>query len=96
MERLDEDARRFQYAAYVLVALVTMAWMAAIGFGWSVAASTDAEFARDTAAILTPGLMGLAMAAIGAVVLTLLAITRRLELRGEAMAEAPPQLLGRR
>lgn len=92
---LDRQARRYQYGAFLLAALVTLGWMTGIGFGIAVAASDDVEFVRDTPLILMPSLMGAAMVAISAVILTLLAIIRRIRLRAHAMEEALPALIGR-
>lgn len=93
MEKLDREARRLQVAAFLLVALVTMGWMAGLGFGFGIAASDDVGFVHDTPAWLIPALQGLAALAISAVVVTLLGIIRRIGLRAHSMSEALPRLI---
>jgi hypothetical protein len=93
MKALDTEARRFQNLAFGLVALVSLGWMAGLGIGFAVAASSDAGFVRDTPAVLTPGLQGVLGLAIGAVVLTLLAIVRRIRIRAEILGSTLPRLL---
>lgn len=93
MERYDRDARRLQYLAYGLVALVSMGWMAGLGFVAAVAASEDAGFVHDTPAWLIPALQGVAAVAIAAVAVALLAIIRRIRIRAHALGEALPRLV---
>lgn len=93
MKALDSEARRFQTLALVLVALVSFGWMAGLGFGADVASSTSKEFVQDTPAWLTPALQGVIAVAIGSVVLTLLAIVRRIRIRAGVLAETLPSLL---
>jgi hypothetical protein len=93
MKALDTEARRFQTIAFVLVALVTLGWMAGLGFGAAVATSTSKQFIEDTPAWLTPALQGVIALAIGSVVITLLAIVRRIRIRADVLANVLPALL---
>lgn len=93
MKALDTEARRFQNLAFVLVALVTFGWMAGLGFGAGLASSTSKEFVQDTPAWLTPALQGVIALAIGSVVLTLLAIVRRIRIRAGVLTETLTRLL---
>ena len=95
MKTLDTDARRYQRAAFALVSLVTLGWMAALGIGAAVATSSDSGFVHDTPAVLIPGLQGVIALAVGAVLLTLLAIVRRIRIRAHVLGEALPRLLDR-
>ncbi len=67
--------------------------MAGIRIGFAVAASSDAGFVHDTPAVLTPGLQGVIALAIGSVVITLLAIIRRIRIRAEVLGDTLPRLL---
>lgn len=91
----DRVARTLQYVAWVLSGMVTMGWMAAIGFGISMAVAEDAEYIRDVGAVLGPGLMVLAGLAITAVIATLVAIIRRNRVRFYFMSRHLPHLYGR-
>jgi hypothetical protein len=93
MKALDTEARRFQNLAFGLVALVSLGWMAGLGIGFAVAASGDASFVHDTPAVLTPGLQGVIALAIVAVVISLLAIIRRISIRADVLADTLPRLL---
>lgn len=93
MKALDTEARTFQKVAFVLVALVTLGWMAGLGFGVGIASSTSTEFVQDTPAWLIPALQGVLALAIGSVLFTLLAIVRRIRIRAGALSEALPRLL---
>ncbi len=93
MKALDTEARRFQNLAFGLVVLVSFGWMAGLGIGFAVAASSDAGFVHDTPAVLTPGLQGVIALAIGSVVIALLAIVRRIRIRAEVLGTALPRLL---
>ena len=95
MKELDTQARRLQIAAFVLLALVTLGWMAGLGFGFGVAASDDAEFVKDTPAWLIPALQGVIAIAISSVVLVLTAIVRRIRIRAHVLSEALPRLLAK-
>jgi hypothetical protein len=95
MKALDSQSRRLQAAAFALVFLVTLGWMAGLGFGFGVAASDNADFVKDTPAWLTPALQGVIAIAIGSVVVTLLAIVRRIRIRAHVLSEALPRLLER-
>lgn len=93
MKALDTEARRFQNLAFGLVGLVSLGWMAGLGIGFAVAASSDSGFVHDTPAVLVPGLQGVLALAIGSVVITLLAIIRRIRIRAEVLSDALPRLL---
>ncbi len=93
MKALDSEARHLQAIAFVLVALVTFGWMAGLGFGAGIASSTSREFVQDTPAWLIPALQGVIAVAISSVVLTLLAIVRRIRIRAGVLGEALPRLL---
>jgi hypothetical protein len=93
MKALQTEARRFQNLAFGLVALVSLGWMAGLGIGFAVAASSDSGFVHDTPAVLVPGLQGVLGLAIGAVVLTLVAIIRRIRIRAEVLGDTLPRLL---
>jgi hypothetical protein len=93
MDTLKREATRRQQVAFALLALVTLGWMAGLGLGFAVAASNDAGFVADTPAWLTPALQGVLAIAIVAVVVTLLAIVRRIRIRAHVMSEALPRLL---
>jgi hypothetical protein len=93
MKALDTEARRFQNLAFGLVALVSLGWMAGLGIGFAVAASSDTGFVHDTPAVLVPGLQGVFALAIGSVVVTLLAIVGRIRIRAEALGDTLPRLL---
>lgn len=93
MKALDTEARGFQNVAFVLVALVTFGWMAGLGFGAGIASSTSKEFVQDTPAWLIPALQGVIALAISSVVITLLAIVRRIRIRAGVLSEALPRLL---
>lgn len=93
MKKLDLEARRLQLGAFLLIALVTAGWMAGLGFGGGIAESTSKEFREDTPAWLIPALQGVIGIAIGSVVITLLAIVRRIRIRANVMSEQLPRLL---
>lgn len=93
MKRLEGEARTFERIAFVLVALVTLGWMAGLGFGAAIASSTSKQFVQDTPAWLTPALQGVIAVAISSVVLTLFAIIRRIRSRAAVLGETLPRLL---
>lgn len=93
MKALDSEARRFQFVAFVLVALVTFGWMAGLGFGVGIASSTNQEFVQDTPAWLIPALQGVIALAISSALLTLFAIVRRIRVRAAVLGETLPRLL---
>lgn len=93
MDTLDREATRRQRAAFVLLPLITLGWAAGLGLGFAVAASSDAGFVGSTPAWLIPALQGVIAVAIVAVVLTLLAIVRRIRIRAHVMSQALPRLL---
>ncbi len=88
--RSAERRSRFVLAA---LALVTLGWMAGIGFGIARAVSTDAEFVTDVGAWLTPALQGVIAVAIVSVAVALTAIVRRIRVRAETMSSVLPDLL---
>jgi hypothetical protein len=93
MKEFETASGRFQRIAYILLALVTLGWMAGLAFGFAIAASNDASFVRDTPAWLTPALQGVVAAALAGVLVTLLAIVRRIRIRAHVLSGTLPRLL---
>ncbi len=93
METLAREAVLRQRGAFALLALVTLGWAGGLALGFAVAASDDAGFVGDTPAWLVPALQGVLAVAIVAVVVTLLAIVRRIRIRAHVLSEALPRLL---
>lgn len=92
MKTTEQQARFFQRAVLMLIALATVGWMAGSGLGVAVAASDSASFVRNTPAWLNPALQGVVALALLAVVSALLAIVRRIRIRAAVMSETLPHL----
>ena len=93
MDTMMREATRLQQVAFALLATVTLGWMAGVGLGFAVAASDNASFVADTSAWLPAALQGVLAIAIIAVVVSLLAIIRRIHIRAHVLSEALPRLL---
>jgi hypothetical protein len=91
-----ENARSADLRSRVVLgflAIVTLGWMAGIGFGIARAVSDDPVFVADVGAWLTPALQGVIAVAITPVAVALTAIVRRIRVRADTMSKVLPDLL---
>ncbi len=93
METLARQAQNRQQLAFGLLALVTLGWMAGLAVGFAAADGAGGSLTRTSSAWLTPALQGVIAVAIASVVLSLVAITRRIQIRSQTLTETLPRLL---
>lgn len=95
MDDLDREATARQTVANVLLGLVTIGWMAGLGFGFASANGSGGSLVQTTSQWLVPALQGVIGLAILSVAIVLTAITRRIRIRAHVLSSALPRLLAR-
>jgi hypothetical protein len=93
MDTLDREAQTRQTAAFVLLGLVTLGWMAGLAFGFALADGASRSLIKTSPQWLTPALQGVIALAITSVAVVLTAIVRRIQIRAHVLSEALPRLL---
>lgn len=93
MDTLDREAQTRQTAAFVLLGLVTLGWMAGLAFGFALADGASGSLIKTSPQWLTPALQGVIALAITSVAVVLTATVRRIQIRAHVLSDALPRLL---